>query len=67
MMQKAYLLICGTVFLLVAGAHLARLVMGWEIMIAGGVVPHWISIPGLLIAGLLSAWGFTLASRHRAM
>jgi hypothetical protein len=65
MMQKTYLLICGAIFFVVAGAHLSRLITGWEITIAGGVVPHWISIPGLLIPGLLSAWGFMLASRKR--
>lgn len=63
MNQKTYLLISGTVFLMVAVAHLTRLIAGWDIAVAGWVAPHWISVPGLIIPGCLSAWGFMLASR----
>jgi len=63
MNQKAYLLLCGVVFFVVAAAHLTRLIFGWEIAIAGWTVPQWVSVPGLIIPGVLSAWGFVLASR----
>jgi len=66
MSQKTYFLICSTVFLVVAAAHLTRLIAGWEIAIAGWTAPHWVSVPGLIIPGVLSAWGFVLASRARA-
>lgn len=66
MSHKTYFLVCGTVFFVVAAAHLARLIFGWEIAIAGWTVPHWVSIPGLIIPGVLSVWGFVLASRIRA-
>jgi hypothetical protein len=66
MSQKTYFLICSTVFLVVAAAHLTRLIVGWEIAIAGWTAPHWVSVPGLIISGILSAWGFVLASRARA-
>jgi hypothetical protein len=65
MNQKTYLLVCGSVFFVVAVVHLTRLIVGWEIAIAGWTAPHWISVPGLIVAGLLSAWGFVLASRSR--
>jgi len=65
MMQKAYFLVCGTVFCVIAAAHLTRLVVGWDISIAGWAAPHWVSVPGLILSGLLSTWGFTLASRRR--
>ena len=65
MNQKTYFLVCGAVFFVVAAAHLTRLMLGWEIEIAGWAAPHWISIPGFAIAGFLSAWGFVLASRPR--
>jgi hypothetical protein len=65
MRQRTYFLICGAIFLVVAGAHLARLILGWDISIAGRSVPSWVSIPGLLVPAVLSAWGFTLASRAR--
>ena len=66
MSQKTYFLVCSTVFLVVAAAHLTRLIMGWEITIAGWDAPHWVSVPGLIIPGILSAWGVVLASRAKA-
>jgi len=65
MTQKAYCVICATIFLVVAVAHLSRLITGWDVSLAGWTVPHWVSIPGLIVPGLLSAWGFTMASRPR--
>jgi len=66
MSQKTYFLVCAAVFFVVATAHLMRLSMGWEIAIAGWTVPRWVSIPGLIIPGILSAWGFALASHAKA-
>jgi len=63
MNQKTYFVVCATVFLLVAAAHLTRLIVGWDITIAGWTAPHWISVPGLIVPGALSAWGFVLAAR----
>jgi len=51
------------VYFVVAAAHLTRLIFGWEIAIAGWTVPQWVSVPGLIIPGILSTWGFVLASR----
>ncbi len=66
MSQKTYYLVCGAVFFVVATAHLTRLIMGWEIAIADWTVPRWVSIPGLIFSGILSAWGFVLASQTKA-
>ncbi|HEY3215979.1 MAG TPA: hypothetical protein VGK93_05760 [Candidatus Eisenbacteria bacterium] len=63
MNHKTYCLTCGFVFLVVGAAHLTRLIAGWEIEIAGWVVPYWLSILGLILPGFLSAYGFVLASR----
>jgi hypothetical protein len=65
MNQSLYSAICGTVFLVVAVAHLTRLLFGWEIQIGHWSPPTWVSIPGLIIPGMLSIWGFILASRTR--
>jgi hypothetical protein len=62
MRQKTYFLASAAVFLVVAAAHLTRLVMGWEVTIGGWAVPRWVSVPGLVVPGILSAWGFVLAS-----
>jgi hypothetical protein len=62
-MPRTYFLVCGTLFLLVAAAHLVRLAAGWDVTFGSWTAPQWISIPGLVVPGALSAWGFTLAAR----
>ncbi len=42
------------VFLLVAVAHLLRLVGGWPISVNGWNIPLWISAAGFLVAALLA-------------
>ena len=64
-MRRVYLLACATIFGLVAIAHVSRLIVGWDVVIAGWVAPHWVSWPGTLVAGALSVCGFTLAARER--
>jgi len=61
--ERAYFLACATIFLVVSAAHLTRAVFGWDVTIAGCSIPPWISIPGAIVPGLLSAWGFVLAFR----
>jgi hypothetical protein len=63
--RPTYLLICATIFGFAAIAHLSRLIGGWDVVIAGWLVPHWVSVPGLLAAAGLSAWGVALAARDR--
>ena len=42
------------VFILVAVMHLLRLVYGWEATVNSMVIPMWVSVMGLLIAGALA-------------
>jgi len=42
------------IFILIAAVHLLRLVYGWEATLNGVVVPMWVSVLGLLIAGALA-------------
>ena len=42
------------VFTLVALTHLCRIVMGWEAIVAGSVMPMWASYLGIVIAGGLA-------------
>ena len=65
MRERTYFLVCAVVFLAVATAHLSRLVMGWGVSVAGVAAPHWLSVPGLIVPGVLSVWGFALASRNK--
>ena len=66
MNQRTYSLLCASIFFVVGAAHLTRLILGWDVMIAGWHAPHWISIPGLIVPALLAAWGFVLASRLKS-
>lgn len=62
-MKRAYGAITAVIFFAIAMAHLSRLIVGWEVTIANWVVPQWVSVAGLIIAGLLSLWGFKLSHR----
>lgn len=54
-MQRLMLYLSGSVFLLVAVAHVTRLVMGLQIVIQGWVLPLWFSIPAA-VAGVVLGW-----------
>lgn len=53
--MKPFTTLAAAVFAMVAIAHLARLILGWEVMVAGTVIPMWASILGLVIAAVLAA------------
>jgi cytochrome c biogenesis protein CcdA len=61
--QKSYLQLAGAIFALVALAHLVRAVLGLPIVIAGWIVPIWLSWLAFVIAGALSWFGWSLAKR----
>ena len=63
MSQRHYPMVCGAVFAIVAAGHLARLLLGWNVSIAGWTVPAWISIVGVCLPGALSAWSLAHATR----
>jgi hypothetical protein len=60
---KRYLTMAGAIFVLVALAHLVRAVMDWPIVIAGWIVPIWLSWLAFVIAGALGYLGLSLAKR----
>ncbi len=53
--MKTGTLLAIIVFIVVALAHLYRLVTGAELLLNGEIVPQWISVPGVLLPGLI-AW-----------
>ena len=53
--MKTGTLLAIVVFTVVALAHLYRLLTGAEITINGDLIPQWISVPGVLVPGLI-AW-----------
>lgn len=56
MKPKAYLMVSGTLFALVALLHLLRIVFSWQAIIGGWTVPMWLSWIGLVVAGTLCFW-----------
>ncbi len=42
------------IFILIAVVHLLRLILSWEATVNSVVIPMWVSVMGLLIAGGLA-------------
>jgi hypothetical protein len=52
--MKPFTTIAVGIFALVAATHACRIWQGWEIVIAGTVIPMWASYVGLVIAAGLA-------------
>jgi hypothetical protein len=52
--MKPFAALAIAIFILMAVVHLLRLVYGWEVTVNGVVIPMWVSVVGLLIAGALA-------------
>jgi len=52
--KKPFTTIAVGVFALVALLHMLRLAFGWEVTIQGSVIPMWVSVLGVIIAGGLA-------------
>ena len=60
MCRKSYLVISGIVFALVTILHIVRVVCHLQVQIGEWTAPMWPSWPGMVVAGILSVWAFTL-------
>ena len=60
MSQKSFLLISGVVFSAVAVLHALRLLLAWQAVIGGWIVPQWFSAVAALFAGYLAYTAFRL-------
>jgi hypothetical protein len=61
MTHQTFSLNTAVLFFLIALLHAVRLVRGWQVTIAGAVVPMWISWIALAVAAYLAYEGFRLA------
>jgi hypothetical protein len=61
--MKTYLRIVGIFFLIIALAHLLRLLFGATIIFGDWPLPQWFSYLGFCLAGLLSYFGFKYANK----
>jgi len=57
MSQKAFSLVAGLIFLLIAVAHVLRLLLRWSVILNGWTVPMWVSAIALVVAGFLAFEG----------
>ena len=56
--MRAYFQVSGTLFGVIALAHVLRVIQGWSIDVVGWVVPMWVSVAAALVTGALSIWAF---------
>jgi TRAP-type C4-dicarboxylate transport system permease small subunit len=56
--QKTYNTIAASLFLIVAAAHLLRIIFGWPVQIGGVGIPMWLSWLALVVTGALAYFGF---------
>jgi len=57
-MKDTALKVAGVIFLLVSIMHLLRVMLKFEVIIAGFTAPIWFSIFGFIFSLLLALWMF---------
>jgi hypothetical protein len=60
---KAFSLVAGVIFALVALFHLVRISMEWTVIIGDWPIPMWVSWIALVVAGGLALLGLRLSER----
>ena len=63
MSSKPYFFISGTIFGMVALAHVLRVVSQVQVHVGDWAFPMWLSWGGFAVAGALWAWAFWLLRR----
>ncbi len=61
--QRIFNVVASVIFALVALLHLLRIYMGWPIVISSWTAPMWVSWIAFVVAGGLSFFGLSLATR----
>ena len=63
MSRKAYFVVTGIFFLVIAILHLLRIILGWTPVVEGWAVPMGSSWVALVVAGWLGYEGLKLAGK----
>ena len=58
MNNRIFLKTVGVIFSLIAVLHFFRLVLGWEAIIGGWVLPVWLSAVAVVVAAVLAYKAF---------
>ncbi len=61
--KKTFTVTASAVFSLIAALHALRLLCGWEAVIGGWSVPHWVSGVAIVLFGYLGYRGFHLRGK----
>ena len=61
--MRRYVLISGVFFTLLTLVQVIRFLMQWPVVVAGVVIPTWLSLIAALIVGSLAVWAFRVRSR----
>ena len=61
--MRRYVLVSGVFFTLLTLVQLIRFLMQWPVVVAGLVIPTWLSLIAALIVGSLAVWAFRVRSR----
>jgi hypothetical protein len=62
--KNAFSVLAGAIFLIVAVAHALRLIFKWEVIVAGWLVPMWLSVVAFVIAAYLAYEGFRISQSN---
>jgi hypothetical protein len=52
--MKPFTALAAGVFALIAFMHVLRLLFAWEVTLNGNTIPMWVSVAGMVLAGLLA-------------
>lgn len=61
--MRAYSLISGAFFALIAILHVLRVIGGVSVLVADVQVPVWMSAPAAILTGALAVWAFRLGTQ----
>ena len=61
MNQKNYCIVSGVFFVLVALAHLVRVIEGMSVHVEEYAIPMWVSWVAIVVPGALAIWAFRSA------
>lgn len=61
--SRPFTMVAAVVLLVVALAHLLRIIEGWQVTISDNSIPQWVSILAVIVAGGLSLMLFRESRR----